>query len=201
MRRAVPLGAIAAALSDGAAGGETAAALAGYAASGDSVRGAIEALARAMPLSLRDDGARLLLADARAGGGRAAGRRAGRGGGRQAGGAARDRPAGGGDAARRGERHLLRAGARLSGRAAARAARRAGAAGRERSSCRRRWTAGAAKAVAERRLADGWAERTTAAATLPWRRLDLRPGDAVRLPATAGAGGSPAGRSSVWCWR
>ena len=52
----VAIGAIAEALGEGAiAAGETPA-LAGYAASGDSVRGAIEALADVVPLSLSDDG-------------------------------------------------------------------------------------------------------------------------------------------------
>ncbi len=41
--------------------------------------------------------------------------------------------------------------------------------------------AGAAKGIAERRLATAWAERLTAGATMPWRRLDLRPGDTVVL--------------------
>ena len=59
----VDVGAIARALSDGAIIGTAGAALTGYAASGDSVRGALQALAAACPLPLRDDGRRLLLAD------------------------------------------------------------------------------------------------------------------------------------------
>ncbi|MBB5685816.1 phage tail protein [Sphingobium boeckii] len=57
---AVTLSAIASALSDGTVSGGTLA-LGGYAASGDSVRGAIEALADAAGLSLADDGLALML--------------------------------------------------------------------------------------------------------------------------------------------
>ena len=79
----VSVGAVAAALGEGlATAGETAA-LAGYAASGDSVRAAIAALAELEPLSLVDDGETLVLT---AGGGAAPvdarGSRARRGGGR-----------------------------------------------------------------------------------------------------------------------
>ncbi|RJF90793.1 phage tail protein [Sphingomonas cavernae] len=57
----VPISTIADVLSDGAVGGTLSRRLGGYAASGDSVRGAIETLARAAPLSLSDAGDRLEL--------------------------------------------------------------------------------------------------------------------------------------------
>jgi hypothetical protein len=59
----VEIGEIAAELSGGAVIGETETALGGYAASGDSVRGAIEMLAAMRPMSIIDDGAFLRLTD------------------------------------------------------------------------------------------------------------------------------------------
>jgi len=59
----VPLAAIAAELSNGLIAGADGPALGGFAAAGDSVRGALETLARAWPMPLADDGARLRLAD------------------------------------------------------------------------------------------------------------------------------------------
>lgn len=57
----VTLGNIADELSGGALAAGPTPALTGYAASGDSIRGALEALADVVPLSLSDDGERLLL--------------------------------------------------------------------------------------------------------------------------------------------
>ncbi|WP_299328686.1 phage tail protein [Parasphingopyxis sp.] len=45
-----------------------------------------------------------------------------------------------------------------------------------------------AKAIAEARLARLWSERETATVALPFRAMDVRPGDAVRIP----------GQSGVW---
>jgi hypothetical protein len=57
----VPIGAIAETLSDGAATAGETPALGGYAATGDSVRGALEGLADVVPLSLVDDSVHLRL--------------------------------------------------------------------------------------------------------------------------------------------
>ncbi len=176
----VPLGTIADILSDGAAGGDTSAALSGYAASGDSARGAIETLSRAIPLSLRDDGTRLRLTDTVP---PAVALTAGEAG--TATGSARadrrmiDRQAAGTlpdevtvtyyEPARDYQSGLQRA--------------RRGGPGRriETIELAAALDVGTAKAVAERRLADSWAARTTGTVTLPWRHLDLRPGGTLDL--------------------
>jgi Putative phage tail protein len=46
--------------------------------------------------------------------------------------------------------------------------------------------AGAAKAIAEARLARMWAERSRATVTLPWRALTVAPGDRVTVPGLGG---------------
>jgi hypothetical protein len=46
--------------------------------------------------------------------------------------------------------------------------------------------AGAAKAIAEARLARMWAERSRATVTLPWRALTVGPGDRVTVPGLSG---------------
>jgi hypothetical protein len=46
--------------------------------------------------------------------------------------------------------------------------------------------AGAAKAIAEARLARMWAERSRATVTLPWRALTVAPGDRVTVPGLSG---------------
>jgi Putative phage tail protein len=46
--------------------------------------------------------------------------------------------------------------------------------------------AGAAKAIAEARLGRFWAERSRASVTLPWRALDVAPGDQVSVPGLSG---------------
>lgn len=63
----VSVGAVAAALAEGVATAGPTAALAGYAATGDSVRSALAALADVEPLSLVDDGERLIVASADSG--------------------------------------------------------------------------------------------------------------------------------------
>ncbi|WP_156679422.1 phage tail protein [Sphingomonas profundi] len=175
----VPLGTIAGLLSDGAVAGPTAATLGGYAASGDSVRGAIETIARAIPLSLRDDGTRLLIGDTVPAAMPIAADELGTADGE----------------ARAERRRVDRAAAgtlpdevtityyepERDYQAGLQRARRGGGPGRrvEAIELAAAMAAGAAKAVAERRLADAWDARATAKATLPWRRLDLRPGDTI----------------------
>jgi hypothetical protein len=176
---AVAIGEIAAALGGGAVEAGETPALAGYAAAGDSVRGAIEALADVVPLSLADDGARLRLA--------------------VAGGA----PVAIGAAEESGRRALVRRGAgQVPGEVSVayyeigrdfqtglqRAVRGDGG-GRatEQLALPAALSAGAAKTLAEHRLASLWAGRTTAKLRLGWRRAGLRPGDPIALAAEAGA--------------
>lgn len=179
---AVSLPMIAGALSDGAVTGDMAAAVSGYAASGDSVRGAIEALAALAPLSLHDDGTVLQLTD---GGaitvldqdalGAAVGdKRARIEIERQAAGTLPDEVAVSYyEPARDYQAGLQRA--------------RRGGPGRRVDSVDlpAALAAGEAKAVAERRLARSWAERVRATIALPPRQLPLRPGGLVGLPGRA----------------
>ena len=152
--------------------------LTGFAAIGESVRGAIEDLAELVPLSIIDDGGDLLLtvpgepADAigrsQETGRREVVRRAASGLPREVSvtyyDAARDyqtglqRASGGPGAEARGEQRALPA----------------------------VLDAGAAKAVAERRLDALWAGRVGATVTLGWARAELRPGRLVRLEREGG---------------
>ncbi len=177
----VAIGAIAEALAGGAVAAGSTPALAGYAAAGDSVRGAIEALADVVPLSLADDDGRLLLTA--------------EGGDPVALGA--DEEQGRREITRRGlgqipaevsiayhepERDFqsgLQRAVRGDGQGARNADRRALPAA---------LSAGAAKALAEFRLAASWTGRVTATVRLGWRRAGLRPGARVRL----------AGESGIW---
>ena len=173
----VAIGAIAETLGGGTiAAGETPA-LAGYAALGDSVRGAIEALADVVPLSLADDGTVLRLSAA--GGEPVAIGTAEEE--RQAGaGAARGRAGAG-----RSQHRLLRDRARFSGRPATGGARR-WRAGRA-AACLARCAAGRLRESAGRaRLASLWAGRTSAKLRLGWRRASLRPGDRLLIQGEAG---------------
>ncbi len=175
----VEIGAIAEALGGGAVAAGTTPALTGYAASGDSVRGAIEALADVVPLSLADDGDTLRLAVAGAS------------------------PILLGEADASGRRELTRRGAgTIPGEASIayydpgrdyqtglqRASRGDAGAGRtaDRRALPAALSAGAAKALAEYRLAALWAGRLTAKARFAWRRCDVHPGDCVRLSGEAG---------------
>ncbi|ARS29126.1 GTA baseplate fiber-binding domain-containing protein [Sphingomonas sp. KC8] len=176
----VSVAGIADALSAGAVGGTTAAVLDGFAASGDSVRGAIETMAHAIPVAVRDDGTRLLLEDVPPApiaiavaetGARADGKRIDR--------IVIDRTAAGGlpdevavayyEPGRDYQAGLQRA--------------RRGGPGRrvERIELPAALAAGAAKAVAEHRLADAWAARASGTISLPWRRAALRPGQMVQV--------------------
>ena len=177
---AVPLDVIAADLSGGAIGGDTSTVLGGYAAGGDSVRGAIEMLSRALPIWIGDDGHRLRLQDglpvtvilpdealgARSGDSRVAQRMIDR----EATGTVPD------------EVTVTYYEPARDYQAGLQRARRAGPGRRvETIELAAAMEAGAAKAVAERRLADGWAKRLTARVAVPWRWLDLRPGDMLAL--------------------
>lgn len=174
------IGAIAVALAGGAIANGDATAIGGYAASGDSVRGALETLADVVPLSLRDDGAVLMLT-APAGAGTAIDDDA-------LGAHADAKPV----ARRTRER---RAAGTLPDEVAityydpardfqtgTQRARRGGVARRRTEiDLAAALDAGTAKTFAERRLASDWAARATATLALPWRWLDVRAGDVVTL--------------------
>ncbi|HST35843.1 MAG TPA: phage tail protein [Allosphingosinicella sp.] len=174
----VTIGTIAETLGDGAiAAGETPA-LAGYAAAGDSVRGAIEALAEVVPLSLADNGTSLRLT------------------------ATGEAPVAVAAAEESGEREVVRRGAgQVPGEVSIayyeierdfqaglqRAVRGDGARGALPLALPAALAAGAAKALAEHRLAALWAGRTTAKLQLGWRRAPVRPGDRLAIEGEAGA--------------
>jgi hypothetical protein len=172
----VPMGAIGEELAGGAvAAGETPA-LTGYAATGDSVRGALEGLADVVPLSLADDGAVLRL---RAGVEEAISLPAA---------AMSERL----EIVRRGQGALpdeasiaYYDAARDYQTGLQRAVRRGG-----RSVDRRALPAvldaGGAKALAEYRLASLWAGRTRGKAVVAWRRAAIRPGSHVSVEGQAG---------------
>lgn len=175
----VAIGAIAEALGEGAVEAGGTPAVAGYAATGDSVRGAIEALADVVPLSLADDGARLRLTAAGA------------------------EPVAIEAAEESGKRELVRRGAgQVPGEVSVayyeiardwqtglqRAARSGGARAAERLGLPAALSAGDAKALAEHRLGMLWAGRATAKLQLGWRWAGLRPGDRMSL----------AGERGVW---
>ncbi|WCT73683.1 phage tail protein [Sphingomonas naphthae] len=176
----VTVGAVAAALAGEGVAGEGGEALAGYAASGDSVRGAIEALAAACPVSVVDDGAVLRLAAA-AGAPVAIG----------------EEELGVGEARRAIER--VAAGSlpdevaifyydpARDYQAGLQRARRGGPALRgRRIELAAALAAGDARRLAEAGLARAWTERTTATLRLPWHRLALGPGMRLSLPGDDG---------------
>lgn len=172
----IGIGAIAAELSEGAVAAGTAPALTGYAAEGDSVRSAIEALTEIVPLSLTDDGATLRL------------------------GADHGEPAALPAADETARREIVRRGAfslpeaidlayydpaRDFQTGLQRAAGRPGR-GSERRALPAALPAADAKALAARRLAALWAGRTEAKVKTAWRHADLRPGGCVALAGLAG---------------
>ena len=182
---AVAIGAIAEALSGGeVVGGETLA-LTGYAASGDSVRSAVEALGDVLPLSLVEQEGRLLLRQAPAGAafeieaadcGAAAGE--GRGDSEVVRGAAATVPS---------EVSIAYYALERDYQTGLQRAARGGASLRaERRALPAVLTAGAAKGLAEFRLEALWAGRTTAKLRLPLRLAGRRAGDALRVPGQAG---------------
>ncbi|HEY0316383.1 MAG TPA: phage tail protein [Sphingomonas sp.] len=183
---AVSLATIAAILSDGEVGGVGGPPLGGYAASGDSLRGAIEGLASALPVSFVDGPDGLRLADetadpaaivsdelgAFAQGAKAVPK------------LALDRQASGT------LNEALTIGYydpaldyQIGSQSARRevSARRAGAIDLPAAV-----DASAARGIVEARLAREWAGRTTAQLALPWRHLDLETGAIVTVPGQAG---------------
>ena len=182
----VTIGGIAEVLSDGEIEARETAALLGYAAGGDSVRGAIEALAEIAPLSLTDEGGRLRLGIADAPAMLVFLAEAGVG----------NRGAGGRTEINR------RAGTAMSGEVSiayyepARdwqtGLQRATVGGSGHRSDRialpAALEAAAAKSFAEERLARVRAARTTAVVGLGWRQMGVRPGALVRIE----------GQSGVW---
>ncbi len=175
----VSAGTIADALSGGAVvAGDSSPAVAGYAASGDSQRSAIQALAELVPMSLRDDGERLVLG--RPGGAAVVlgadeiGTEAGTAGGRP------DFVRRSGEAvpgvvtlthydpARDYQSGMQRAVRLLGGRTEQRAVAAA-------------LDASSAKAFAEERLASAGAARSEARVHLPWRRCEVSAGSLVQL--------------------
>ncbi|MDB5685358.1 MAG: hypothetical protein JWM75_3056 [Sphingomonas bacterium] len=180
---AVPLGTVADELSQGAVRGELPASVEGFAASGDSVRGALEALSSLAALSVVDQGEQLLL---------------------------RSLPAAAllsEDALGATAGSELRARVELDReapgtlpdeiaisyyepsrdyQAGLQRARRGGPGRRVESiDLPAALSADGAKAAAERLLARAWAERVHATVALPIRHMTLRPGSAVRLPGRA----------------
>lgn len=180
---AVAIGVIAETLTAGAVVDGQTPAILGYAASGDSLRGAIEALGDIVPLSFSDRGDALVALPETvpaALAGPSLGAAAGETGGageirRQAAGLI---PAEAGisyyDPARDYQTGLQRA---TRGGPALRSDQRAIAAVME---------AGTAKAFVEARLAALWAGRATATLHLPWRESSFRPGAVLHLPGQAG---------------
>lgn len=182
---AVSAGEVAAALSGGAVTAGTSVALAGYAATGESVRAAVEALTDLEPLSLIDDGATLLLdngasAEAVAIEPAELGAWAPGAGGRSA--------------------WLRRSGDTVPAEATLayydpardyqtglqRASRPGAALGSDRRAIAAALDAGSAKALAGRRLEILWAERRTAKLHLNWRRLALPAGCRLRVSGRPG---------------
>lgn len=179
----VAIGAIAAELSGGGLTDGGTPALAGYAASGESVRGAVETLAEVYPLSLRDDGAALsivmtvpematIASDEQ---GASAEGEEGRSEFARRGTAAGEVGIVYYDPARDYQTGLQRARLGGTGEAAAETSALPAALGAE-----------AAKALAEYRLAALQAGRGTGKIGLGWRRSDLRPGDRLRLDGQGG---------------
>ncbi len=181
----VPLATIANALSDGEVAGSGGPLLIGYAASGDSVRGAIEGLAAALPVAFADraDGVALIdesappiAIDAAELGSAAGDKTAPK--------IMLDRQAAG----------TLNAAIAISYYDPARDYQLGSQSARRDASARRAGTidlaaavdAGSAKAIAEARLAREWAGRTAATLTLPWRRLDIGAGALLSLPGQDG---------------
>jgi hypothetical protein len=173
----VPIGAIAAELSQGAVAAGTTPTVGGYAASGDSVRSAIEALADIAPLTLPDDAGQLVL--------------------RTAGGApallAREALCAPPDMMRRaagsvaGEATLAYYEPARDYQAGVQRAVRGGPIQRsDRRALAAALDAATAKAFAEARLAALWAERRTAAVKTGWRHLGLRSGATLRIESEPG---------------
>lgn len=176
----VTLAEIAAVLSDGDVSGAGGPALGGYAAGGDSVRGAIEGLAQALPVAFAGDGAGLRLVDEAAAPVAIDAAELGAGGARLT----VDHAAPGtlNEAISIGYYDPAR-----DYQAGTQAARR-GAAGRRTGTIELPAAVPAedARAIAEARLAREWAARATATIGLPPRRLGIAAGAIVTLPRQGG---------------
>jgi hypothetical protein len=173
---AVAIGAIAEEISAGEILAGTTPRLTGYAASGDSVRGAVEALTDVLPLSLADDGERLRLS------------------------AGDDAPLLLPAAAESGRREIVRGGvASLPGEVSIayydaerdyqiglQRAVRAGGRSADRLALPAVLSAAGAKALADHRLAAYWARRVRATIRAGWRASGLRPGARVEIEGLAG---------------
>lgn len=181
----VTIGTIAEVLSGGAVTSGATPSLIGYAAGGDSVRGAIEAVGQVVPLTISDDGVSLVLraqaeptatiSEAEAG-------------------------ANGPGESRGRSEFARRDSSRIPAEVSVayhdvtrdyqvglqRATRHGPTARTERLQLPAVLGAGAAKAIAERRLAALWASRAKAKLHLPWRRADIIPGMVVRIEGRAG---------------
>ena len=182
----VTLGAIAADLSGGEVGGAPGPSLIGYAATGNSLRGAIEGLAGALPVAFADGAGGLALVDESAGpilidaadlGSSATAKPAPRLG--------FDRQAAG----------TLNEALSISYYDPARDWQIGSQSARREAAARRVGTidlaaavdASTARGICEARLAREWAGRSTATVSLPWRHLDLAAGALIELPGEAGA--------------
>ncbi|MBA2932991.1 hypothetical protein HZF05_02665 [Sphingomonas sp. CGMCC 1.13654] len=182
----VSLATIAAILSDGDVGGEGGPTLGGYAASGDSLRGAIEGLATALPVSFADGPDGLHLAnetgdpatiDAAELGAFAADAKAGAK-------LAIDRQASGtlNEALTIGYYDPA-----LDYQVGSQSARREVSARRAGSiDLPAVVSASSARSIVEARLAREWAGRTSAQMALPWRHLDIETGAIVSVPGQSG---------------
>lgn len=180
------VGAIAEALSGGEVRGGATPALDGYAATGDSVRSAIEALGDIAALSLAEEGGRLVLSALPAGGEILLGEAEAGARGAGAGGATETLRAAA--TALPGEVSLAYHDPARDFQAGLQRARRGGAGlTADRRALPAALAAERAKGLAEHRLASLWAERAQARLHLPWRRCDLRPGAAVRVETLTGA--------------
>ncbi|MEA3011460.1 MAG: hypothetical protein QOD42_5 [Sphingomonadales bacterium] len=173
---AVAIGAIAEELGGGAVAAGPAPALTGYAASGDSVRGALEALADVVPLSLFDAGAALRLT---AETGETLPWPAA---------AESERPefVRRGQSALPGEASIAYHDEGRDYQTGLQRAVRAGGRSADHRALPAVLSAGAAKALAEYRLAALWAGRVSAKAVLAWRAAALRPGSHVEIEGQAG---------------
>jgi hypothetical protein len=159
--------------------------VAGYAAAGDSVRAAIEAIGELAPLVLQDDGAGLTVTTERPLTIEIGRRESGAEGAGGAGG--RTEIVRRSAAAAVGEVSIAYYDPERDYQTGLQRATRGGPAGiSERLAVPAVLGAGAAKAAAERRLAQGWAARTSARLHLGPRRCGLRPGACLRLEGEAG---------------
>jgi hypothetical protein len=172
----VAIGAIAEALGGGAVTAGLTPALSGYAASGDSVRGALEALADIVPLSLFDAGAGLRLT-AEAGETLPWPSEAE---------SERPRIVRRGQSGLPGEASIAYHDSGRDYQTGLQRAVRAGGRSADRRALPAVLSAGAAKALADYRLAALWAGRVRATAVLAWRAAALRPGGHVEMTGQAG---------------